>query len=69
MFRYLDSPTQRLLIVSSKCKNAAVLEKSVNPYVTVVLYNYDTVSYNSLLALVCASLERNQQVCCLLSYL
>ena len=62
-FRYLSSPTTRLLIVSSKCKNAAVLEKSVNSHVTVVLYNHETVSFNSLLALICASLETNQRVC------
>ena len=67
MYRYREfktilHSTTRLLLVSSKCKYAAVLEKSVNPYVVAVLYNYETVTFNSLLALICASLDNTQKV-------
>ncbi|XP_076813812.1 uncharacterized protein LOC143460256 isoform X1 [Clavelina lepadiformis] len=52
----------KLLLVSSRCKYAAILEKSVNPEVVVVLYNYDTITFDSLLALVCASLDPGQRI-------
>ena len=61
-FRSKVQTTARLLLVSSKCKYAAILEKSVNPHVIVVLYNYETVTFNSLLALICASLDSTQKV-------
>ena len=52
--------------MSSKCKSAAVLEKSVNSNVIAVLYNCDTVTYDSLLALICCSLDTGQQVIALI---
>lgn len=48
---------KRLMLVSSKCKYAAVLEKAVKRNVIAVLYNYDVTTLDSLLALIIAALD------------
>nr|XP_018668558.1 serine/threonine-protein kinase Nek8-like isoform X1 [Ciona intestinalis] len=55
------APT-KLLLVSNKCKYAAALEKSVLPDVVAILYHYDSNNFDSLLALICASLPPGQKV-------
>ena len=52
----------KLLLVSNRCKYAAILEKSTNPNVIAILYNYENVTYDYLLALIWASLKYEQKV-------
>lgn len=56
------SNRKKLLLVSNRCKYGALLEKAVKPNITAILYNYETNTFDSLLALVSASLGSDEKV-------